>query len=159
MMMQRVNLLLADSDFSNYINKNRESEVCRLYCRHDLNHALDVARIAYIMSMEEKLHVDKEVIYAAGLLHDIGRWMEYDNGIDHAEASKSLSRNLLKKYGFSCLEIKEITDAIGHHRNSDTPLLSRLLYQADKLSRNCTSCEAINTCKRFQNGEAPYFNY
>ena len=26
----------------------------------------------------------KEVIYAAGLLHDIGKWQEYKTGIDHA---------------------------------------------------------------------------
>ena len=43
----------------------------RIFCRHGMEHLLDVARIAYITNLEEGLGIEKDVIYAAGLLHDV----------------------------------------------------------------------------------------
>ena len=114
--MKRINYILNDPDFLNYLNKNQEAEVDRIYCHHDIAHFLDVSRIAYIISLEEKLNIDKVILYAMGLLHDIGRWMEYENGIDHAIASKKLAEGILHKCEFSEIEIKEILTAIGDHR-------------------------------------------
>lgn len=158
--MQKVNLLLNDPDFLDYMQKNRKAETDRIYCRHDLCHALDVARIAYILNMEEHLHIDKELIYTSALLHDIGRWLEYENGADHAEASAALAGGLLDKYGFSPCDTAQIVNAIGCHRKTvHTAILSDLLYRADKLSRNCVNCDAINACKNFANNEEPRFKY
>lgn len=158
--MQKVNLLLNDPGFLEYIKKNREAEADRIFCRHDLTHALDVARIAYILNMEENLRLDKETIYAAALLHDIGRWLEYENGADHAETSAILAEDLLDKYGFAPRDKSEIMAAIGNHRKKgQTALLSDLLYRADKLSRNCVSCGAISKCKKFAHNEKPELKY
>lgn len=158
--MQKVNQLLNDPCFLEYMEKNRKAETDRIFCRHDLTHALDVARIAYILNMEENLLLDKEIIYAAALLHDIGRWLEYENGADHAEASATLAEDLLDKYGFAPRDKAEIITAIGSHRKSvHTALLSDVLYKADKLSRNCVSCGAINKCKKFANNQKPKLKY
>jgi len=158
--MERINYILNDPDFINYLNKNKETEADRIYCRHDIAHFLDVSRIACIISLEEKLIIDKEILYAMGLLHDIGRWMEYENGTDHAIASKELAAGILQKYEFSEIEISEILSAIeGHRKRGDTSYLGDLLYRADKLSRNCTHCKARITCKKFQNGEKPFLLY
>lgn len=158
--MKRINCILHDPDFLKYLDKNQETEVDRIYCHHDIAHFLDVSRIAYILSLEEKLDLDKEILYAVGLLHDIGRWMEYENGIDHAFASKDLAAGILQRCEFSESETKEILAAIeGHRKNEDPSLLADILYRADKLSRNCTLCNARITCKKFQNGEKPYLHY
>lgn len=158
--MKKINSILNNSDFLNYLQKNIKAEEDRIYCCHDIAHFLDVSRIAYILSLEEKLNLDKEVLYAMGLLHDIGRWMEYESGVDHAVASKELAEEILKDCGFKESDIVEILKAIeAHRRNTHTTTLGELLYRADKLSRNCVLCRARNTCKNFQNGERPYIIY
>ena len=157
--MLRVNKLLADSDFLGYLQKNRDCEASRIYCRHDLTHALDVARIAWILNLEEDQGLDKEVVYAAALVHDIGRWREYETGISHAEASRDLAEDLLTACGFTPAETDAILLAVGGHRSSGGDGLSGLLYRADKLSRNCPGCASIQTCKKFQHGEKPFLSY
>ena len=58
---------------------------------------LDVARLMYIRSLEEGEIVNREVIYAAALLHDLGRGMQYREGIPHQEAGVLLARELLPR--------------------------------------------------------------
>ena len=158
--MKRINDILNDSDFIKYLNKNTEAEAGRIFCRHDMAHFLDVSRIARIISLEEKLDIDKEMFYAAGLLHDIGRWMEYENGADHAAASKELAEGILAKYEFTEKEKKEILIAIeGHRKRGGTSLLADLLYRADKYARNCALCDAKTACRKFQNGETFFLLY
>jgi len=158
--MEKINLILNNPEFINCLNKNQEHEINRIYCCHDEQHLLDVARVSYIINLEENLFLEKETIYAMGLLHDIGRWMEYEKGIDHAIASSTLAGEILKKCGFSKENIDEILKAIeGHRKNEDFSILGKLLYKADKLSRNCVSCKARSTCKRFQNHENPFLQY
>lgn len=158
--MKRINQILTNENYIKYMSKNKEAEGNRIYCHHDIAHFLDVSRIAYIISLEEKLNVNKEILYAMGLLHDIGRWMEYESGIDHALASKNLAEGILLDCDFSETEIQEILTAIESHRNiKSTSVLGDLLYRADKLSRNCLHCSAIGTCKKFQNKEVPVILY
>lgn len=158
--MERVNLILNNPEFLDYLKKNEELEVNRIYCHHDIQHFLDVSRIAYAIDMEEKLDIDKEIVYAAGLLHDIGRWMEYEKGIDHAIASAELSLGILQKCGFSEEETEEILNAILEHREKvHSSSLADLLYRADKLSRNCNMCKARSTCYKLKKGEKPYLFY
>lgn len=158
--MKRINNILNNPDYIGYLNKNQEAEVNRIYCHHDITHLLDVCRIAYILSLEEQLLIDKEMIYAAGLLHDIGRWKEYEVGIDHAVASKDLAQEILRKVDFSKKEQQEILTAIEWHRKKDSPSkLADTLYRADKISRNCSFCKGKETCKKFQNGEESYLRY
>ena len=158
--MEKINLILNNPEFINYLNKNQEFEIDRIYCSHNEQHFLDVARVAYILNLENGLAIDKETIYALGLLHDIGRWMEYEKGIDHAFASSILAEGILKKSGYSKENIDEILIAIEGHRNNDGfSILGKLLYKADKLSRNCISCKARSTCKKFQDYEIPFLQY
>lgn len=158
--MKNVNMLLKDQEFVSYLQKNTECETDRIYCCHDLTHALDVARIAYILNLEENLGLSKQVVYAAGLTHDIGRWMEYESGISHETASAILAEELLLRNEFDYDDIADIVEAIGNHRTeSSGSVLSSVLYRADKLSRNCPSCDAIKTCKNFKNNVAPLLQY
>lgn len=158
--MTRINRLLTDPDFLAYLENTKECEADRVYCRHDLTHALDVARIAYVLCLEETAGLDKELVFAAALVHDLGRWMEYRDSIPHDAAGVHLAEGLLKKSGFGDHEIGAILEAIGRHRDGGgASALSGLLYRADKLSRNCVSCATIGTCKHFQNGEKPFLNY
>lgn len=158
--MKRINQILKSEEYIKYLKKNKEAEGDRIYCHHDIEHFLDVSRIAYIISLEENLNLDKEILYAMGLLHDIGRWMEYESGMDHALASKDLAEEILRDCEFRESEIQEILAAIESHRNiKSTSVLGDLLYRADKLSRNCLRCSAIGTCKKFQKGEVPVILY
>ena len=158
--MQRINCILNDPEFLNYLTKIQEAEADRIYCRHDIAHFLDVSRIACVIAHEERLNIDQEILYAAGLLHDIGRWIEYESGYDHAAASKELAAGILQNCGFSETEIKEILTAIeGHRKKGHTASLEDILYRADKFSRNCTLCNTRLTCRKFQNGEKPYLRY
>lgn len=158
--MKRINDIIKDPDYKNYLNKNMETEADRIFCRHDMAHFLDVSRIAHILSLEEKLDIDKELLYAAGLLHDIGRWMEYESGVDHAAASKELAGKILEKHEFTEKEKEEILTAIeGHRKSRGTSSLADLLYRADKYARNCALCDAKTACRRFQNGEIFFLSY
>ena len=132
----------------------------RIYCKHNLEHFLDVARIAYMINLEENLGYDKEIIYAIGLLHDIGRHREYESGLEHHIASVVMAREILKETGFNDDEIKIICDAIGSHRNKkDTNKLHELMYKADKLSRKCYACNAVATCKWSSNKKNKSIEY
>ncbi|MGN1143156.1 MAG: HD domain-containing protein [Anaerovoracaceae bacterium] len=121
----------------------------RIFCRHDVQHFLDVARIAYIENLEQEVGIPKELIYAAALLHDIGRHLQYTEGISHEEASAQLAETILTDCGFTVKEKEEILQAIGLHRNPGTAEntgLAGLLYRADKKSRACGFCEAKEQC-------------
>ena len=158
--MKRINQILQNTEFLKYLQKNIKAEDNRIYCHHDMAHFLDVSRIAYIISLEEKLNIDKEVLYAMGFVHDIGRWMEYENGVDHASASIPLAEEILNECDFKESEISEILYAIETHRHKgQKSVIGDILYRADKLSRNCVICSARITCKNFQNGEEPYLIY
>ena len=73
----------------------RVLEQDRIFCRHDTTHFLDVARIAYIENLENGLGLAKEEIYAAALLHDIGRHLQYTRGIPHEQASAMEAEGIL----------------------------------------------------------------
>ena len=51
----------------------REDEKDRKFCRHGMEHLLDVARLMYIEALEAGEDAPRDLIYAAALLHDIGR--------------------------------------------------------------------------------------
>ena len=146
--MERVNAILNHSKYRLYISNIEEREKNREFCKHNLEHFLSVARICYILSLEEKLNIDKEIIYGASLLHDIGRYLEYEKNIPHDEGSVILSKEILEECDFKTSEIDEIIRAIKNHREEtiSTNSLSYILYLSDKLSRECFCCEAIDKC-------------
>ncbi|MDO4633342.1 MAG: HD domain-containing protein [Eubacteriales bacterium] len=128
----------------------QEAEKDRKFCRHTLEHFLDVARLTWILCLEEKCEIDREQIYAAALLHDLGRYRQISEGIPHEKASVMLAKEILPDCGFTQGEIGKITEAIDAHRGSgertENSRLAELLYKADKLSRNCFACPASGEC-------------
>ncbi|PWJ52198.1 HD domain-containing protein [Faecalicatena contorta] len=129
--------------------KLEDAEVKRKFCRHQMTHLLDVARIAYIRNLEADMGLKKEVIYAASLLHDIGKFRQYEDGTPHEMAGREIAEIILNDIGMFSQEEKEvILQAILEHRRlvPDMTVLGRLLYESDKLSRACYSCPAEAEC-------------
>lgn len=140
--IQQHPLFLAEYQRLQTIEANRE------YCRHDLQHFLDVARACWIWALEEHLPLEKEVVYAAALLHDIGKGLQYEKGIAHDVASVDLAKVILPDCGFAESECELILEAIAAHRQKSdaaSPLV-RLLYDADKKTRLCFGCSANAEC-------------
>lgn len=147
--MDRINQILKLDLYKEYVDKNMLAEKQRQFCRHDMGHFLDVARIAMILNLSDGYQLSKEMIYAAALLHDIGRWKQYEDGTPHEEVSARLAPEILIKCGFNKEEIAVVLDAVRNHRNADireNKDLAGLLYRADKLSRACFSCKAESKC-------------
>ena len=72
--MPRLNAVVNHEVYQTYYKRICECETDRVFCCHQMNHLLDVARIAYIKNLEEGLGFDKELIYVAAVLHDIGKY-------------------------------------------------------------------------------------
>jgi putative nucleotidyltransferase with HDIG domain len=123
------------------------AEKQRIFCHHQIEHLLDVARIMYINALENHLNINKEIIYATALLHDIGRAKAYKQGTDHAVESVNTAKEILTECDFPKEETEAILLAIAHHNdNAKADKLCTLLRQADKISRNCFMCNAFDEC-------------
>lgn len=146
----RINQILNHPQFLEYVKQNKIEEQERIFCLHNVEHFLDVARIAYIKVLEEKIDISKDILYAAALLHDIGKHRQYQEGIPHEEESARLSEQILEQCGYEKEERHMIQQAIRNHRKKPTKEsmpLERILYEADKLSRLCLFCKAKSECK------------
>lgn len=106
--MERLNRILRHPLWKGALQQIEELESERIFCRHDLDHFLHVARIAYIENLEQSLDLSKEIIYAAALLHDIGRGLQYEKGIPHEEASAALAEGILTDCGFVRMKRKSL---------------------------------------------------
>lgn len=170
--MERVNWLIRQPLYISSYQQLRELEKDRIFCCHQMNHLLDVARIAYIRNLENNLGIAKPVIYAAALLHDIGKAKQYTDSIPHeiagAEIAESLLASMPAELSFTAEEQTCILTAIRNHRkppkdhiaftkdmsvssdslsdNMDSDILVRLIYESDKASRNCFCCPANTHC-------------
>ena len=147
--MERVNRILNNALYQEYLEKNDQAEAQRRFCHHNMGHFLDVARIAALLNVTEGYGQEQENIYATALLHDIGRWMQYEDNTPHEKASVMLAPEILSECGFLKEESREILTAIGNHRNAgirEEKSLSGLLYRADKLSRPCYVCKMEKEC-------------
>ena len=147
--MERVNAICRHKLWRESVDEIARLEQDRAFCRHDRAHFLDVARLMYIYTLEDQAGFSKEMLYAAGLLHDIGRYEQMEKGTPHHLAGARLAELILTDCDFSLNEQEPILAAIRSHRVKDTaetPLFSRYLYRADKQSRNCFSCPARAAC-------------
>lgn len=147
--MERVNRILNHPRYREYVSRTENLEKDRIYCRHNMAHFLDVARLAEIMNLRENLGIGEELIYGAALLHDIGRFLEYENGEPHEAASARLAPEILKDCGYTDYEQSIILAAIASHRNKEIAgesSLAGIVYRADKMSRSCFSCPAEKSC-------------
>lgn len=145
----RINKIIHHDLFILNYRNIEKAEADRRFCRHNMVHFLDVARIAMILNAEEQYGMPYELIYAAALLHDIGRYEQYENGTPHEQASVPIAHEILQDCGFDSKETDVILLAIAEHRNPETAdkhNLEGLLYRADKMSRSCFACSAEAEC-------------
>lgn len=147
--MTRIDKILKHEMFLYHLNANGTAEEDRRFCRHNMTHLLDVARIGMILNLEEELELNREWIYAAALLHDLGKHIQYQEGIPHEMASGEIAPEILQDCGFAKEEIQVIVEAILNHRDANSARehnLKGILYRADKASRPCFACEAERDC-------------
>lgn len=149
--MKNSNRILHHPRFRAQLEALEEWEKDRVFCRHDLVHFLDVARIATILCMEEGLHLSRDLIYTTALLHDLGRAEQYRSGKDHALASAEEADFYLSLTDFSLSEKALIREAILRHRRSDGTGFSGIFYRADKFARACFCCPAEKECHWSEN--------
>jgi HD superfamily phosphodiesterase len=166
--MKRIDAIVRDPLFQDSLARTKRFEQDREFCKHTLQHFVDVARITYILMLEsgeiQQFIKDaglsgpaaaKEVIYAAGILHDVARWREYETGEDHAPLGSVMAEEILERNGFKPQEIKVVAHAIFEHREQNIQMsrLGELLFRADNLSRACHECSAQEKCYKFSQME------
>ncbi|GEA32606.1 HD domain-containing protein [Clostridium beijerinckii] len=144
--MDRFNCILNDTEYIYYLKRNKKFEKDRKFCKHNLKHFLDVARIAQLINIEESLGFNKEIIYTTAILHDIGKSLQYETGTPHEIASWEISKEILHNYRYNEEEIEIIRQGILGHRDKKSENFAQLMYRADKLSRLCISCKSIDEC-------------
>ena len=146
--MKNTDIVLNHKLFNKKINKIEDDEKTRVFCKHDFSHLMDVARICYIINLEENLNIDKDLIYVTALLHDLGRADEVDTGINHSILSQEIAQEILKDLDFNDESKQRINSAIKHHRTNEEngDRFIEIFYKADKLSRMCFRCPARSIC-------------
>ena len=141
--------LLSNPEYLQLLAAIEEAERERIFCGHDLDHFMAVARIGRIISCEEKLGLPADDIYLAALLHDLGRLQEYEEGTPHDEAGVAVAASFLEAIAYPVEKRAAILQAVSGHRRQaeEEPLLTGLIRKADKLSRPCFNCPARAQCK------------
>lgn len=144
----RINRLIQHPMFLKQMEQLEELEQNRPFCRHGWEHCMDVARCMALLNEERRLGFSNELIYALALVHDMGRVDEYARQIPHQVASVEFAEKVLPECGFTQEEISAIVDAVGNHRgvHPTESVLTALLKEADKKTRPCFRCKAIEEC-------------
>lgn len=140
------NSILSNLKFKTAMSEIEKLEKDRKFCCHSIEHSLDVARIAYIISLENGLGIDKDIIYTTALLHDIGRSMGREN---HNVNSAHMAEEIMKECGYDNDSISTAVDAILRHsdKSSTAKSLRDIISIADKESRQCHCCSAYEQCR------------
>ena len=89
--MTVTNRIAANELFLQCVEKNSKYEENRQFCKHGWEHLMDVARIAYIINLERGYGLERDLVYAAGLLHDCGRYVELEQETPHEKAGARLA--------------------------------------------------------------------
>ncbi len=140
------NDILYNIKFKRAMADIEKSERDRKFCCHSIEHSLDVARIAYIISLEKGLGIDKDLIYTAALLHDIGRCM---GGENHDVNSARMAEEIMRECGYDPNTADTVVNAILHHRekSSAAESLRDIISIADKQCRQCWNCRVYDECR------------
>lgn len=147
------NRILTNGHYREELEKIRCAEENRIFCRHDIEHFMNVARITLIRCAEKGIEADPDVIYSAALLHDIGRYAEYTEGIPHDEAGVKIASEILEETDCP-QDVKAVILSItGSHRRTDNEKnsLEYIFHWADKKSRMCFCCQAQDECNWHHN--------
>ena len=155
--------LLSNPRYLDLLARIEKAEQERIFCGHDLDHFMAVARIGRIINCEDKLGLDPDDIYLAALLHDVGRLKEYEDGIPHDEAGVPIAASFLEEISYPEEERATILEAVSGHRSANEQdedgLLTKLIRRADKLSRPCFSCPARAQCNWPESQKNKSFRY
>lgn len=139
------------------------AEKTRRFCRHGLEHSLDTARVMYIICLEQQFPFPMDTVYAAGLLHDIGRAVQYRCGTAHEIAGIDLIERILTECSYTRSEIEEISDAIVRHneskQSSEVHTLGDLLRLADHKVRPCMLCMERHACYWLESEKNQWLRY
>jgi uncharacterized protein len=102
---------------------------------HTLDHTMRVYSLS--MQLSEGQAVNLRVLEAAALLHDVGRPREEESNISHSILSGNMSRECLRRLGYTREEIEQIVNAIRTHRYSENiepnSIEGQILSDADKI--------------------------
>lgn len=160
--MEYVDKVLRHPEYIRIQKKITSLEKDRIYCHHEIGHALDVARMAWIYCLEdwckkgqspENMEEQKELVYVCALLHDIGRASQYEEGIHHSKAGAAIAGQILKDISFPPEKSRIVLGIIsGHHTGKkayegEHAALKEYICRADHDSRLCFWCGAGDTCK------------
>lgn len=149
--MKNTNVIYKLDIIQDRLVKLEDLEESRIYCRHNLDHFLATARIAYILNLENDLGISKDLIYTTALLHDLGRIEEVEQNLDHHIGSAQLAEKVLAYTDYTKEEKDLIIEAILGHRGweKDGPEESfrQIFKKADSLSRDCFNCKVSGSCK------------
>lgn len=142
------NRILKNDKYRRLTAELAELERERPFCRHDMTHFLDVARIAVIFSGRSGTDISDDVIYSAALLHDLGRIEEIKSGMPHEIAGQVTAAGILAEVDCPEAMAAQIISLIANHRRRDNPKDSpeEIFFRADKRSRRCFECSAEAEC-------------
>lgn len=129
-----------------YLSNIEEYEKGRMFCHHDMKHFMEVARIGCLWNERQNSLFNESAIIGFALLHDIGRWCEYQTGESHKQASARLAKELLKMTRYSEENQRMILSAIKQHGQENKDEFSRFIDKADKASRECYNCKVQAEC-------------
>ena len=169
--LDRINAIINNPEYQDWIIANNQAEYGSEYCRHGLEHAFDVARIAYELWLDHKGNpLAKDIVYAAALLHDIGYWSKFEDlhhddcedddcdcgchGHDDEQqetpfqVAASLAEDILFEAGYHPAMIGEIIKAILNMEKDSKEGLSVILKKANELSRPCFICPMKEKCEK-----------
>lgn len=145
--MERFQKIVLTEKYKEEYEKLQRLERDRVFCRHDMEHFLAVARICYIFVLEQQMDISKDLVYAIALVHDLGRAVQYEAGESHEKAGARLGAGILAQCGYEDWEIRQMEKTVlGHRSKESRDAFSTMFYKADKLSRDCTRCGARKEC-------------
>lgn len=149
-LMPRVDAIYRHPRFQRELFRIDELERDRVWCRHGLSHLLDVARIAWGLCLEDALEhpsaprLSRELVYAAALLHDIGRAEQYEYGVEHDVAGERIAAEILGTVEvdarFCSADRRAILAAVRGHRSQAGSPGGRAVTDATS-----NSCESAGT--------------
>ena len=168
--MKYTDLVLKHPIFTEFVEEIHMAEAFRIYCGHEIDHAMEVARLSWIYYLEESLkegelqgwssdlEETKDLFYVAALLHDIGRVAQYETGVHHAIAGIKPAKQILADIQAPLEWVDQILEVIAEHSDKTAqpsdkatgyPVKNLQYYiaKADHDCRLCFSCLAADSCK------------